>query len=232
MRYKQQKETLIGKLIAAIAWVMMIILLGISSLYAVVEDMSVEGLLAAGASIAAATLAFLGLQVLASVVDDGLTARKKAQKKEPASAEAPERTMNQAVSAPDHPASAKDSTEPKAKPVLFTAAGKPYHSAAQLEWKSTDHRYICLDVYGRPVACFFERFPCFDSYDYLYEDRYYRWYLIPCGENWTVVSTEDDSEEICVRENLNAAEALAACRGPEKAMHVLADIREMMRQQA
>ena len=113
MRYKQQKETLIGKLIAAIAWVMMIILLGISSLYAVVEDMSVEGLLAAGASIAAATLAFLGLQVLASVVDDGLTSRKKAQKKEPASAAAPEQTMNQAVSAPDHPASAKTAPGPR-----------------------------------------------------------------------------------------------------------------------
>ncbi len=232
MRYKQQKDTWIGKAIAAVAWVMMVGLLCFGSLFAVVEDMSVEGLLAAGASIAAATLAFLGLQVLASIVDDGLTARKKAQKKEPASAETPEQTMNQAVSAPDHPVSAKESTAPQTRPALFTAAGKPYHSAAQLEWKSTDHRYICLDVYGRPVACFFERFPCFDSFDYLYEDRYYRWYLIPCGENWTVVSTEDDSDEICVRENLNAAEALAACRGPEKAMHVLADIREMMRQQA
>ena len=241
MRYKQSKDTWIGKVIAAVAWVVMVGLLCFGSLFAAVEDMSVEGLLAAGACIIAATLAFSGLQVLACIVDGCLIARKKAQKKESASDAAPQQAtpekqnMNPAAPVAHNAASAQEGTAAKAKPAapaLFTAAGKAYHSAAQLEWQSTMSPHICLDIYGRPVACFWERFPCFDSYDYLYEDRYYRWYLIPCGENWTVVSTEDGSNRIMVLENLDTVKALSSCRGPGNALHVLADIREMLHQQA
>ena len=51
--------------------------------------------------------------------------------------------------------------------------------------------------------CFRERFPCFDSFDYLYEHRYYRWYLIKGENTLTLVYHADESKEVTVTEDLN-----------------------------
>ena len=90
----------------------------------------------------------------------------------------------------------------------FTAAGIHYNALHQLVSKWEDHGWA-RDIYGRSVLMVAKQFPCFDSSDYLYEDRYFRWFLL-C-EDWkltsvyymsgtdTVTITEDvlDLEDLC-----------------------------------
>lgn len=63
------------------------------------------------------------------------------------------------------------------EPGNFTAAGKHYTGVHQLCAEKTGECSF-RDIYGRDVFAHKERFPCFDSYDYLNEDRYYRWFYI------------------------------------------------------
>lgn len=82
----------------------------------------------------------------------------------------------------------------------FTVAGKSY----------TDFRHFLQseegawgrDVYDREVLCVKERFPCFDSADFLYESRYYRWYYIRKGNSLSEVYAADDSNKIMVTEDV------------------------------
>ena len=83
----------------------------------------------------------------------------------------------------------------------FFAAGKAYRNIQQLTVQKVDD-YLCKDTYGREVLCFRERFPCFDSYDYLYEDRYFRWFFIRERDSVTMVYTEDTRPEIQVTEDI------------------------------
>lgn len=60
----------------------------------------------------------------------------------------------------------------------FSAAGKSYYAWQQLCSERTVKEEVFLDIYGREVFAWKERFPCFDSYDYLHENRYFRWFYI------------------------------------------------------
>lgn len=87
---------------------------------------------------------------------------------------------------------------PKGSP--FVAAGKEYASIDELAVESVDNeRY--RDKYGREVLYLRERFPCFDSYDYIYEDRFYRNLYICEGGRLTTIIADDGQDEICVTED-------------------------------
>ena len=56
----------------------------------------------------------------------------------------------------------------------FEAAGKEYQRLSQLVVvESPKGAPWFQDIYGREGLHLTERFPCFDSYDYMYEDRYF-----------------------------------------------------------
>lgn len=94
---------------------------------------------------------------------------------------------------------------------MFTAAGKVYLSLAQLRAKKLDEQEGVLyrgykipayrDSYGRRVLYFRERFPCFDSYDSIHENRYYHWYAILHEGGVALVYTEDEKPGTQVQEN-------------------------------
>lgn len=99
-------------------------------------------------------------------------------------------------------------SEPEEKafsyPGFFTAGGRVYTSVSQLCAKKLDEQgHVCRDVYGREVFAEWERFPCFDSYDYLYEHRYYRWFYIRNKDTLTCVYYEDEQKKITVTEDVN-----------------------------
>ncbi|MBR5287046.1 MAG: hypothetical protein IKU34_00455 [Clostridia bacterium] len=100
------------------------------------------------------------------------------------------------------------SDEAEKKPVrkpLFVAAGKEYYSEKQLTMLRVHLlENIYRDCYGRRVLLIDERYPTFDSYDALYEDRYYHHYYIETPEGFTHVRTADDQPEIPVWEGIKA----------------------------
>lgn len=83
----------------------------------------------------------------------------------------------------------------------FIAAGKPYRCLSDLCAQNTENEQVCRDIYGREVLVVLELFPCFDSYDYLNENRYYRWYFLNNGGSLTQVYCRDDSDKIEVTED-------------------------------
>lgn len=89
----------------------------------------------------------------------------------------------------------------------FSAAGKVYWNLNQLcrnhkgDWAE--------DIYGRKVLCTKEKYPCFDSYDYLNETRYFRWYFIREGNAVCQVFAADDRDIIYVTEDLQNVEGWA-----------------------
>lgn len=87
----------------------------------------------------------------------------------------------------------------------FTAAGKTYTSADQLKAQQCGE-WEYQDCYGRRVLYDRERFPCFDSHDLLYENRYFHTCLIQTGETWTCVKITDEEPEVRVIENLTTKE--------------------------
>lgn len=94
---------------------------------------------------------------------------------------------------------------------MFTAAGKLYLTIAQLKVKNEaevdgglyrGHTVpLYRDLYGRQVLHLRERFPCFDVYDRLNEDRYYHWYAIRHENGITLVYTQDDKPGAQVHED-------------------------------
>lgn len=89
----------------------------------------------------------------------------------------------------------------------FSLAGKPYWNLKHFlrkqegEWGE--------DAYGRTVFCTKERYPCFDSFDALYEDRYFRWYFIREGNSLSQLFVADDRNKIYVTEDLGNIERWA-----------------------
>ena len=80
------------------------------------------------------------------------------------------------------------------------AAGKEYACIDELAAESVDDvRY--RDKYGREVLYLRERFPCFDSYDYIYEDRFYRSLYICERGRLTTIIADDNQKDICVTED-------------------------------
>ena len=87
-------------------------------------------------------------------------------------------------------------------PGVFWAGGRPYTSIKQLCAEKFDEQgHVCKDIYGREVFAEWERFPCFDSYDYLYEHRYYRWFLIKGENTLTLVYYADERGTVEVTED-------------------------------
>ena len=90
------------------------------------------------------------------------------------------------------------------KYAAFSLAGKKYLNLEGFlrkqdgEWGE--------DIYGRQVLCTREKYPCFDSNDWLYENRYYRWYFIREGNTVSQLFTADDREKIYVTEDVRNVE--------------------------
>lgn len=91
-------------------------------------------------------------------------------------------------------------------PGVFRAAGKTYTSRNQLTIVKDEDGVWCKDMYGRQVLCVRERFPCFDSYDFAHENRYYYWYFIREGDRLTRVYYSDGGKRIIVTEDVDELE--------------------------
>ena len=85
----------------------------------------------------------------------------------------------------------------------FTAAGKTYGAPRQLvcTWESERSSWA-RDIYGRAVLMAAEPFPCFDSSDYLCEDRYFRWFLLCEDGKFTCVYHTDGTDTVTVTEDV------------------------------
>ena len=62
------------------------------------------------------------------------------------------------------------------------------------------------DIYGRRVLCTKTKYPCFDSYDFMYERRYFRWYYIRKGNSVSLLYSADDRKYIYVTEDVQNIE--------------------------
>ena len=91
-------------------------------------------------------------------------------------------------------------------PGPFQAAGKTYLSVKSLCALKTRKENVYKDIYGREVFYIAERFPCFDSYDYANENRYYRWFFIKEKGRLTRVYYADERGEIEVTEDIASIE--------------------------
>lgn len=83
----------------------------------------------------------------------------------------------------------------------FTLGGKTYRNINHFI-HSDDEKTWTTDVYGRTVLCLKNRFPCFDSYDYLYEHRYYRWFFLREGNSLHRVFVTDERKKFYVTEDV------------------------------
>lgn len=98
---------------------------------------------------------------------------------------------------------------------MFTAAGKDYKNPTQLtvekvgeyesKWIYSSTDPIYRDIHGRRTLHLRERFPCFDVYDRMYENRYFHWYFIEHAGGVTMVYTADDSSDVKVVEGVTRA---------------------------
>ena len=98
---------------------------------------------------------------------------------------------------------------------MFQVNGKEYCSCEELT-KREEYNYIgewiypgCemtvhRDVHGRRVLHLKERFPCFDSWDYLNEKRYYHWYFVAHECGVAMVYAVDEKDEVEVTEDIDA----------------------------
>lgn len=86
---------------------------------------------------------------------------------------------------------------------IFFAAGMPYIFLKELTIFAIDKENdLYRDIFGRRVLLVTERFPCFDSYDFLYDNRYYRWYYLTHRGRLTCVYSEDGHLLIEVTEDV------------------------------
>lgn len=88
----------------------------------------------------------------------------------------------------------------------FIADGKTYQKWDQLCQTETETPDLYRDIYGRLVFYTAELFPCFDSYDYLYENRRYRWFFILGDGKMTRVFYTDGRSKIHVTEDVECIE--------------------------
>lgn len=85
----------------------------------------------------------------------------------------------------------------------FLAAGSYYLTLGSLTKTTVDKdKNLYRDHLGRLVLAVQERFPCFDSYDYEHENRYYRWFYLIHKERLTCVYYADESMAIEVTEDV------------------------------
>ena len=73
----------------------------------------------------------------------------------------------------------------------------------------TEHdktKTFCRDRCGREVLYLAERFPCFDSHDFAYENRFYRWLFLRENDRLTRVYHEDETGSVYVTEDVKYLE--------------------------
>lgn len=103
----------------------------------------------------------------------------------------------------------------------FTVAGKTYPNFDSMLKECACNRGV--DIHGREVFCYNELFPCFDSYDYATETRYYRWRFIREGNQLSRVYASDECDIVFVTEDVGNIEdriwdqmkKLGYCQKPE-----------------
>lgn len=95
-----------------------------------------------------------------------------------------------------------ESTRNFSYPGNFIADGKTYKSWEQLCQKKAEIPGVYTDIYGRNVVYYSELFPCFDSFDYLYEKRRHRWFFLLGDGKMTRVVYADEQEKIHVTEDV------------------------------
>ena len=83
-----------------------------------------------------------------------------------------------------------------------SAGGKTYENWNQLCHRETETPGVYTDIYGRSVFFDAERFPCFDSDDFLYENRFYRWFFILEKSKITRVFYTDECKVIDITEDV------------------------------
>jgi len=116
-----------------------------------------------------------------------------------------------------------------ALPVRFIAGGKPYFAESQLTaHRIDDTQPIFRDCYGRMVLRIDERYPTFDSYDALYEDRYFHYYYIETPEGFACVRTADDQDDSPVEEGISREELVHRCGTWHKKLLTAAGVMEEM----
>ncbi len=89
---------------------------------------------------------------------------------------------------------------------IFKAAGKTYTGLNGLCCKKSDTEDLYYDVHGREVLCVAELFPCFDSYDYMNENRHYRWFFIREEGKLTRIYHSDTMPKIEITEDVRHVE--------------------------
>ena len=112
----------------------------------------------------------------------------------------------QANGEPLHIRTPSESSKRYSYPGVFRAAGKRYRNWNQLCHKPCNSPDVFTDIYGRTVYFYAQRFPCFDEYDYLYENRWYRWFFILGQATMTRVFYTDEQAHIHVTEDLEYVE--------------------------
>lgn len=100
----------------------------------------------------------------------------------------------------------------------FVAAGKRYTSAADLRasgeetiWERDSYGFHEMvgqfrDIYGRKVFYIAERFPAYDYYDRVYDDRFQRYYYLFVKGKLTQISFADSSDHFYVTEDVGEVE--------------------------
>ncbi len=86
--------------------------------------------------------------------------------------------------------------------VGFMAAGKRYRGMGSLVYRQEKDGFWGSDIYGRDVLMVKERFPCFDSSDYLYENRCFCWYFLCEDGKLTCVYHTDQTDTVTVTEDV------------------------------
>ena len=62
---------------------------------------------------------------------------------------------------------------------------------------------VYLDIHGRKVLRYYERYPCFDSSDFLYEDRGYHYFYIKQKDDFACLYYDDGRGEIKIYASQN-----------------------------
>lgn len=84
----------------------------------------------------------------------------------------------------------------------FTLLGRRYPDIRSIISIMDESRNWCRDVYGREVLYIRERFPCFDSYDYAYEHRYFHWFFLRQDGKLARIQYTDERDVLYITEDV------------------------------
>lgn len=91
----------------------------------------------------------------------------------------------------------------------FQIGDVKYRSFSELRDKVlNEERHLYQDTHGRIFAEVRKRFPCFDSFDYANENRFYHWLYLTENGKISLVYYEDEREDITVTEDISKIESV------------------------